>query len=68
MRLKMFGPKGLGIASWYFLTRLVLGHSARVIVKLEDNGDHYHPARIEIGGVAPLTACLRHTSMAFTIV
>jgi hypothetical protein len=46
----MLGPKGLRMALRYLCTRLVFGHPASVIVKLEDKGDHHHPANMDMGG------------------
>ena len=40
----MFSPKGLRMASLYFRTVSMVGLPARVIVKLDDRGDHHFPA------------------------
>jgi hypothetical protein len=58
----MLGPKGFRIASRYLRTRLVFGRPARVMVKLEDKGDHHRPANMDMGGDASPTACLKHAS------
>ena len=63
----MFGPKGLRIASLYFLTVVTAGFPARVRVKFNDNGDHHFPMRMVIGGVVSPTTCLRHALMALII-
>lgn len=67
-KLKIFRPKGLRIALQYFWIRFVLERPVRVMVKLEDSRDHHHPTRMEIRDDSSPTACLRHASMAFTIV
>jgi len=52
----MFRPKGLRMASLYFLTVVMVGFPARVKVKFKDSGDHHFPARMVISGVASLAA------------
>ena len=67
-RLNMLGPKGLKIASLYFLIIVTAGFSMRVREKFEESGDHHFPVRMVIGGVASPTACQRHALMALIIV
>ena len=63
----MFSPKGQRIASQYFHTRVIPGLPTRVSMKLEERGDHHHPAKMVMGGAASPRACRRELSMAFTM-